>query len=849
MDDCDTNLTIVCSPPSGTWFPVGINRVCCTATDNAGNVGSCGFTVIVKDMTPPMVDCSQVPAWSSNACVSFVPNYVPFVIASDNCTSNSQLVITQNPAAGSAVGPGTHTVTLTICDASGNCVTCTSTFTVTAPLKPIPGVFSTGVDANQVLLSPVNTPDPHYTGIAPGSTPFTPLLIDPSLIGGINSPNCGWISQMPFGLVTVPGTYVYRLSFTLDCTNDVNLGGVFFASDAAATLWVNGLPQTYSGTPSITASASFSLNNGFVLGLNTLEFQVTTPAGGGHLTNALRICFDQPTYRCCECGVPAPSRPVLWLPFDEPDNLGVAHNVAGGNNGNYSLPRPTVNPNAYVDRSLCFDGMSQFVRVPFYSAIDVTSGIFNGNLTIDAWVRRDPTPGGGIRQIVDHRIATPLGMRGYALYLDNNGALTFFMGDILNNTLTVAGPTVPADGNWHFVAVTLHRASSTIRLFVDGTMAGPFISASVPGSLANGSSVTVGARNFGPPAEVFRGWIDEVEIFRRALIPAQIAAIRGAYQSGKCKVCCTLPNVGFCPGQQSVTVTAQICNKSADDQFFTFGLAGLLPSCGTLPPTPLTITTVPASPVCIPAWQCVPITITVPRPPGLVSPIWGCIKLLVQANTSGEMVMCQSRVFAFGPVLPWNCFGTHVSPVLTNLVLTEVDSAARGTFTSGPIPVENPFETNIVLNYRITAEAATVILDPPVISLNGQPPGTAITNSLALAPGETSMIEFSGQFLTDDPNRPHVVWIEGRLDESEPWAPLTDLPVVERFQPRMDIHPPAISEGRPFPAVSWSGLAILQSAPTPIGPWTDVTNAPNPYVISPSDGDARFWRGRLIPER
>jgi hypothetical protein len=337
-----------------------------------------------------------------------------------------------------------------------------------------------------------------------------------------------------------------------------------------------------------------------------------------------------------------------------------------------------------------------------------------------------------------------------------------------------------------------------------------------------------------------------------ALIPAQIAAIRGAYQSGKCKVCCTLPNVGFCPGQQSVTVTAQICNKSADPQTFAFGLSGLLPGCGTLTPKPpLAITTVPASPIVIPPWTCVPITVTVPRPPNLSSwsSGWGCIKLLVASVTSGEMVMCQSRVFAYGPLLPWNCFGTHVSPVLTNLVLTEVDSAARGTFASGPIPVENPFETTIVLNYRVIGiETLDADVDG-VISLNGLPPGTAITNSLALAPGETSTIEFSGQFLADDPNRPHAVWIEGRLDESEPWAPLADLPVIERFQPRMDIHAPSVSEGRPLPAVSWSGFAILQSAPTPSGPWADVTNAPNPYLISPSDGDARFWRGRLIPER
>jgi hypothetical protein len=850
MDDCDTNLTIVCSPPSGTWFPVGINRVCCTATDDAGNVGSCGFTVIVKDVTPPMIDCSQVPAWSSNACVSFVPNYVPFVIASDNCSTNSQLVITQNPAAGSAVGPGTHTVTLTICDASGNCVTCISTFTVTAPLKPIPGVFSTGVDANNAPL-PAAAADPHYGGVG-----FNPVVtLNPAAFGWKTNDACSqWISPTANGLVgAADPPYVYTLSFYLDsdCTNDVIIAGEWYSTGqpvSPATMTLNGGPVLSTSVSAITPAA-FSLTGPFQAGLNTLTFTVPVD----HSTNGLRVCIQEAFYRCCECGVPAPQNLVLWLPFDEPNTSGFAHNVAWANNGNYSVPAPTVEPNGYVDRSLRFNGMNRFVRVPFYSAIDVTSGNNNGSLTIDAWVRREPDPGAARRQIVDHRQTSPLGLRGYALYL-NSGVLTFFMGDILGNTLTAAGPAVPADGQWHFVAVTLDRATSTIRLYVDGTSSGAISSSTVPGSLANGSSVTVGARNFGLPAEVFKGWIDEVEIFRRALTPNEIGAIRGAFSAGKCKVCCDLPNVGFCPGELSKTITARIYNKSADTQTFAFGLSGLLPGCGTLTPKPpLTITTVPTSPIVIPPWTCVPITVTVPRPPNLVSwsSGWGCIKLLAASVTSGEMVMCQSSVFAFGPLLPWNCFGTHLSPVLTNLVLTEVETAARGTFASGPIPVENPFETNIVLNYRVIGiETLDVELDPlPLISLNGLPPGTAITNSLALAPGETSTIEFSGQFLTDDPNRPHVIWIEGRLDESEPWAPLADLPVVERFQPRMDILSPSISEGRPFPAVSWSGLAILESAPTPIGPWTDVTNAPNPYVISPGGGGAKFWRSRVIPER
>src|SRR5262249_38763837 len=37
--------TYVCSPPSGSSFPVGATTVTCTATDAAGNSASCSFTI------------------------------------------------------------------------------------------------------------------------------------------------------------------------------------------------------------------------------------------------------------------------------------------------------------------------------------------------------------------------------------------------------------------------------------------------------------------------------------------------------------------------------------------------------------------------------------------------------------------------------------------------------------------------------------------------------------------------------------------------------------------------------------------------------------------------------------
>ncbi len=46
-DNCDSNVAVVCTPASGSTFPVGTTGVNCTATDDAGNQASCSFGVTV----------------------------------------------------------------------------------------------------------------------------------------------------------------------------------------------------------------------------------------------------------------------------------------------------------------------------------------------------------------------------------------------------------------------------------------------------------------------------------------------------------------------------------------------------------------------------------------------------------------------------------------------------------------------------------------------------------------------------------------------------------------------------------------------------------------------------------
>src|SRR5205823_13932698 len=58
------------------------------------------------------------------------------VTVSDNCSSSGAITLSQSPAAGTLVGLGTNTITVTATDEAGNSATCTTTFTVTDNTAP-----------------------------------------------------------------------------------------------------------------------------------------------------------------------------------------------------------------------------------------------------------------------------------------------------------------------------------------------------------------------------------------------------------------------------------------------------------------------------------------------------------------------------------------------------------------------------------------------------------------------------------------------------------------------------------------------------------------------------------------
>jgi hypothetical protein len=74
-DNCDLTPTVVCSPASGSFFPIGTTTVNCTATDDCGNTDSCSFTVTVTPTNQVLVDMKilvgSFTAPTATRCIRF----------------------------------------------------------------------------------------------------------------------------------------------------------------------------------------------------------------------------------------------------------------------------------------------------------------------------------------------------------------------------------------------------------------------------------------------------------------------------------------------------------------------------------------------------------------------------------------------------------------------------------------------------------------------------------------------------------------------------------------------------------------------------------------------------------
>jgi probable HAF family extracellular repeat protein len=140
-DNCTPagSLHISQSPAAATPLGVGPHPVSIVVADEAGNRSACEVSFTVLDQMAPVITAlpSARTVAAGEHCQGIVPDLCSSVTASDNCTPTGQLVVTQSPAAGTALACGSHPVTLQVTDASGNTSSATVPLTITDLTAPV----------------------------------------------------------------------------------------------------------------------------------------------------------------------------------------------------------------------------------------------------------------------------------------------------------------------------------------------------------------------------------------------------------------------------------------------------------------------------------------------------------------------------------------------------------------------------------------------------------------------------------------------------------------------------------------------------------------------------------------
>lgn len=270
-------ITQTAGLPSGSVFPVGVTTNTFTATDESGNTSTCSFTVTVRDVQPPVINCPVNMNVTATSAAGAVVNYTA-PVGSDNC-SGSVTVRTAGPASGSTFPIGTTTVTYRVTDAAGLTSQCSFTVTVVgvAPVITCPANIKVNAAAGACTAN-VNFAATETVGIPASVITYT---IDGNpLVSG---------ASFPVGTTTVVATATNAVgssscSFTVTVADNQNP-----TITSPANVQANNTPGICTGTVSLgtpvtsdncgVASVDNDAPTTFPVGITIVTWTVTDTHG------------------------------------------------------------------------------------------------------------------------------------------------------------------------------------------------------------------------------------------------------------------------------------------------------------------------------------------------------------------------------------------------------------------------------------------------------------------------------------------------------------------------------------------------------------------------------------------
>jgi len=118
-DNC-SGASVICHPPSGSFFPTGIGEITCVGSDISGNADTALFSVMVADTSRPELTCpADIEVFNDSGSYGATIFYSP--TATDNC---GQVNLMVTPPSGSFFNVGSHEIDVIATDEVGNASVC-----------------------------------------------------------------------------------------------------------------------------------------------------------------------------------------------------------------------------------------------------------------------------------------------------------------------------------------------------------------------------------------------------------------------------------------------------------------------------------------------------------------------------------------------------------------------------------------------------------------------------------------------------------------------------------------------------------------------------------------------------
>ncbi len=287
------------------------------------------------------------------------------------------------------------------------------------------------------------------------------------------------VTSPPEG-TTVSGT----VSVTADASDNIGVAGVQFLLDGA-NLGAEDTTAPYAVIWNTLATAN---------GNHVLTARARDAAGNVTTSAAVNVTVEN-----------SATGPVAAYNFDEGAGTTLTDRSGNGNHG--TLNGPAWSAQGKYGGALSFDGTNDRVDIPDSDSLDATTG-----LTMEAWVF--PTVNNGTRDIL---IKEGPSVDYYNLYARHASHGKPESNVYANGTNHFAvGPTGLGTNAWKHVAGTYD--GSALKLYVNGSLA-----ATTP--VGGAIPVSAGALRVGGNSlwgEYFRGRIDDVRIYNRALSASEV---------------------------------------------------------------------------------------------------------------------------------------------------------------------------------------------------------------------------------------------------------------------------------------------------------------------------------------